>query len=127
MNTPLARLAQRVQADPFFLASVLAPYAESQRLDDDGLAARLGCDGDTLTHLRLCRNPDPLPPHFWNDVERIAARFHLDPDRLAEIARFGQALLQARPPADAAVIPGTGYLMAAREDGDDHPPLGKDD
>jgi hypothetical protein len=126
MSTPLARLAQRVQSDPFFLAAPLARYAESQRLDDAALAARLGCDEDTLTHLRLCRNPDLMPPHFWNDVERIADRFHLDPDRLAEIVRFGQALLQARPAADAPTVPGTGYLMAARADDDGHFPLGKD-
>jgi hypothetical protein len=126
MSTQLERLALRVQADPFFLASVLARYAESQSLDDHALATRLGCDGDTLTHLRLCRNPDSMPPHFWNDVERIAGRFHLDPDRLAEIVRFGQALIQGRPPADAPVNPGTGYLMAAREDAAGQPPLGKD-
>jgi hypothetical protein len=126
MSIPLERLARRVQSDAFFLAAPLARYAESQRLDDHALAARLGCDGDTLTHLRLCRNPDAMPPHFWNDVERIASRFHLDPDRLAEVVRFGQALLQARPPAAAPVNPAPGYLMAAREDTDGEPPPGKD-
>ncbi len=127
MNTPLTRLALRVRSDPFFLASALARYAESQRLDDNALAAQLGCDRNTLTHLRLCRNPDPTPPHFWNDVERIAGRFRLDPDRLAEVVRFGQAILQARLPTDAPASPGAGYLMAAREDEDSPTPPRKDE
>lgn len=126
MSTPLERLARRVQPDPFFLAAPLARYAESQQLDDHALAARLGCDGDVLTHLRLCRNPEPLPPHFWKDVERVAARFHLDPDRLAEIVRFGQALLSARPPEGSAANPASGYLMAAREKADGKPAPAKD-
>jgi hypothetical protein len=126
MSIPLERLARRVRSDPFFLAAPLARYAESHQLDDGALAAHLGCGGDALTHLRLCRNPEPMPPHFWNDVERIAARFHLDPDRLAEVVRFGQALLQMRPPADVPVHPAPGYLMAAREESDEEPSPGKE-
>lgn len=116
MNTHLERLARRVQSDPFFLAAPLACYADSERLNDDALAARFGCDRDTLTHLRLCRTPDPRPPQFWQDVECIADRFHLDPDRLAEIVRLGQALVQAQPPAESAANPGAGFLLAAREE-----------
>jgi hypothetical protein len=126
MSIHLARLARRVQSDPFFLAAPLARYAESQQLNDEALAVRLECDRDALTHLRLCRNPDPMPPHFWHDVERIAARFHVDPDRLAEIVRFGQGLLQARPPADAPVNPASGYLMAAREENEGEPSPGEE-
>src|SRR5207237_2578202 len=59
MNVHLERLARRVLRGPLFLAAPLTRFAESHRLDDEGLAARLGCDRDTLTHLRLCRNPDP--------------------------------------------------------------------
>ena len=121
MSAPLERLARRVGSDTFFLAAPLARYAASEQLDDDALSVRLGCDRATLTHLRLCRNPDPMPPHFWNDVEQIAIRFHLDPDRLAEIARFGQALLQSRPSEDSPVIPAPGYLMAAREETEGNP------
>ncbi len=126
MTTPLERLAGRVQSDPFFLAAPLSLYAESQRLDDDALAVRLGCGRETLTQLRLCRNPEPMPPNFWNDVERIADRFHLDADRLAEIVRFGQALLHARTSEGERVNPAPGYLMAAREEGDDEPPSGEE-
>jgi len=124
MSTHLESLARRVQSDTFFLAAPLARYAESQQLNDEALAVRLGCDRDALTHLRLCRNPDPMPPHFWRDVERIAARFHVDPDQLAAIVRFGQALLQGQPAADAPVNPVSGYLMAAREQADGEPSPG---
>jgi hypothetical protein len=119
MSEPLERLARRVRSDPFFLAAPLARYADSERLDDDALAARLGCDRAALTLLRLCRSPQPMPPHFWNDVQQIAARFNLDPDRLAEVVRFGQALLQTRAPDAAPDEPAPGYLMAAREDAED--------
>jgi hypothetical protein len=115
MSTHLEKFARRVQSDSFFLAAPLGCYAQSEHLDDDALAVRIGCDRETLTHLRLCRNPDPMPPNFWQDVERIAAHFQTDPHRLAEIVRFGQGLLQSRAPETAANEV-SGYLMAARED-----------
>jgi hypothetical protein len=74
---------------------------------------------DTLTHLRLCRNPELLSPNFWQDIQRIADRFQIDPDRLAEIVRFGQALLQPAVPPDAPAEQVPGFLMAAR---DEEPP-----
>jgi hypothetical protein len=123
MNAHLDRLAGRLQSDPFFLAAPLACYAESQKVDDAALAGRIGCDLDTLTRLRLCRNPDPLPPRFWQEVECIAVRIHLDADRLAEIVRFGQALLQAQAP-DRTDNQGAGFLMAARDETDGEPAPG---
>jgi hypothetical protein len=119
VSDALESLARRVMRDPFFLAAPLARYAASHRLDDDALAARLGCPRAALTDLRLCLNPHPEPPRFGQDVERIAAEFGLDPGRLAEVVRFGQALLQLSPPPEADAcraedVPG--YLMAARED-----------
>ncbi len=117
MSEHVERLARRVQGDDFFLAAPLALYATNQQLDDTALAARLGCDAAALTHLRLCRNPDPQPPHFWKDVERIAEHFRINADRLAEIVRFGQGLMKLRSPGQA-----TGFLMAAREDEAGEPP-----
>ncbi len=126
MSKHLDRLARRVESDPFFLAAPLARYAASEKLTDDALAAQLGLDREALQRLRLCRNPDPLPPAFGKDVEQIAARFHLDPDRLAEIVRLGQALLQSEPPADRSVPPGAGHLLAAREDAPEEPSPGEE-
>jgi hypothetical protein len=112
VTDPLAHLAGRVEADLFFLAPVLALYARSERLDDAGLAAALGCPEDLLPRLKLCRPPRPEPGHFWDDVTRIADRFGLDPDRLAEVVRRGQAIQQMQSPG-AAAEPGT--LLAARD------------
>jgi hypothetical protein len=126
MSTPLERLARRVETDSFFLAAPLARFAESRRLDDPALAAHLGCDPAALPQLRLCRNPDPLPPSYWRDVERIADCFRLDADRLAEVVRLGQALLLARPPDEVPADPAPGYLMAAREGDDDTSPPEKE-
>ena len=118
MSDALESLARRVAGDPFFLAAPLARYAERHGLDDVALAASLGCAPALLTDLRLCRNPHPEAPRFWQDVERIATHFGLDAGRLAAAVRFGQGLLHlSQQGADAADAPG--FLMAAR---DEEPP-----
>ncbi len=106
--TPLDRLARRVRDDPFFLAAALTAFAETERLDDVGLATRLGCALPVLTNLRLCRMPCPEAPRFWQDIRRIAERFGVDAQALAEMVRRGQSLLRFREAA-----PGT--LWAARD------------
>jgi hypothetical protein len=115
MSAYLNRLAQRVMRDRFFLAAPLARFAESHQMHDIALARHFRCDVDTLSKLRLCRNPDPDPPHFWQDVERIAVRFRIDPDALAEAVKLGQALLHAHSPAAEGLGDAAGYLLAARD------------
>src|SRR5262249_24804368 len=97
MNPYLLHLAQRVAEAPDFLASALAAYARSERLEDAGLAERLGCSVETLTHLRLCRMPRAQAPLFWQDVEQIAQRFAVTAEVLAEVVRRGQSLFHLRP------------------------------
>jgi hypothetical protein len=109
MNPHLEHLARRLPDAPDFLACALAGYARSERLDDTGLAARLGCPVQTLTHLRLCRCPRERAPLFRQDVVQIAGRFGVDADALAEAVRRGQALYHLRDPAG-----GAGFLLAAR-------------
>jgi hypothetical protein len=87
MASLLPALARRVSDDPFFLASVLKVYAESEAMDDEQLAAQLGCGTETLVPLRLCRRPRPEPPQFRQDVEVIAARFQIRADVLAGAVR----------------------------------------
>ncbi len=111
MSDSLQRLARRVEADPLFLASLLAEYARAERLDDAQLAQALGCHPEDLTALRLCRAPRADPVGFREDVRLIAARFGLDEARLMQIVRQGQALTSLRQGAPAA----PGFLMAARE------------
>jgi hypothetical protein len=109
MSERLDALARRVQRDPAFLAAPLADYARSERLDERGLAAALGCPVEQLSPLRLCFRP--RPDRFRGDVEQIAARFGVRPDVLAEAVRRSDALAALRE--RAAGQPGT--LMAARD------------
>jgi hypothetical protein len=120
MNQHLDHLARRVVDDPFFLAAPLSRYASAEGLNDDALAARLRCPVHTLTHLRLCRNPVPDAPRFWQDIQQIAARFTLDANALAEIIRYGQSLLRLQSQEANSPKQQSGFLMAAR-DNDDHP------
>jgi hypothetical protein len=100
---------------PDFLASALAEYARSEHLDDTGLAGRLGCSLETLTHLRLCRMPREEAPLFWKDIEEIAQRFSLEAELLAEVVRRGQSLFHLRNDAPDQKQ-ASGFLMAARDD-----------
>src|SRR5437764_15271163 len=92
MPDPLDALAARAAGEPFFLGWVLAADAASEGLEDAGLAAELGCPTQELAMLRLCRAPRPEPPDIWDDVTRIAERFGLDPNRLAEVVKRGRVV-----------------------------------
>lgn len=113
MNAALDHLANRVAADPFFLAHPLAEFAHSERLDDPALAARLGCRPEYLTVLRLCRAPRSDPLAFRADVAAVAGRFGIDPGVLAEAVRRGQGLARVREAARPTT--GPGFLLAARD------------
>ena|SRR5947209_1418285 len=121
MADPLEALSARAEKEPFFLASALTAYARSERLDDAALATRLGCPRETLVHLRLCGMPRAQAPLFWQDVQRIANRFSLDAELLAEIVRRGLSLLNLRQaPGDLKQEPG--FLLAARDDSREQKP-----
>lgn len=109
------RLARRARRDPHFLAFALAEYAAAEELDDATLAGRLGCTADGLFGARLCPAPRADAEGFAADVTRIAGRFGLDRDRLAEAAKHGQVVLLMRGTPSA---PAGGVYMAAR-DGDE--------
>lgn len=114
MNPYLTHLAQRLANAPDFLASAMAEYARSERLDEAGLAALLGCSVETLTHLRLCRMPRAQAPLFWQDVEQIAHRFAVSAEVVAEVVRRGQSLFHLRAAGDKKDE--LNLLMAARDD-----------
>ncbi len=109
----MARLANRAGVDPFFLAFALAEYATAERLDETALAAALGTAPDVLPHVRLCRSPRADADGFREDVGRIAAKFGLNRDALAAVARHGQVVAAMR--AAAADPTEAGYLLAARD------------
>jgi hypothetical protein len=111
MDPRIEALARRVRANPAFLASALAAYARSERLDEQGLAAALGCGVVVLPLLELCRRPRPEPALFARDVRAIAARFGVDAPVLAAAVRRSDVLdgLRRTPAAASAA------LLAARD------------
>lgn len=108
MTERMNRLAGRVEADGFFLASALGVYASSEGLDRRTLAERLGCDAATLDRVCLCQRPRATS--FLPDVKAIAERFGLHEDALAVAVRHADALDAL---GRAAGMRGT--LMAARD------------
>lgn len=121
--SPIEHMARRVATDPFFLAYPLAEFATSERLDDAGLAAALGCKEADLPLIRLCRAPRPDPVGFRDDIAAVAGRFGIDGGTLAAAVRHGQGLAKLRA-ATATPAPEPGFLLAARDD--DRPPAGND-
>lgn len=90
-NSPsLERLAQLAQRRPNLLAGALMLYKEQEGLDDEQLAALLGCEPAALSRLALCERPRPAP-HFREDVERIATYIHADLMQLAMLIRAAES------------------------------------
>lgn len=121
MTDAVIETARRAGVDPFFLAYALAEYARRESLDEAALAAALGATPETLASARLCRMPRADPAGFREDVDRVAAKFGLDRDRLAAMAKYGQvtASLAADPTADLGTAPSESAapFLAARDRG----------
>lgn len=119
MSDALKHMADRVKADPFFLAYPLAGYAAAENLDDTGLAAALGVPVEDLTRLRLCRAPREKPAERRDDVTEIAAAFGIAPTKLAEVLNTGLAVARLR---EKPKVGERGGAFLAARDGD--PPAG---
>jgi hypothetical protein len=109
MANHLENLARRLESDPFFLACPLKLYQQSEGLDEGTFAVGLKCSKDALLSIRLCRAPVGEEESFLDDIERIADRFSVDADALAEAVRRGQALFHMTSRCNA------GTLLAARD------------
>lgn len=107
----LALLARRAESDPSFLASILRDYAHFEQLDASELATTLKCRIEDLPLLAVCLRPRPAAPHFRHDVDRICARFSIDPVVLALIVRRVDSVIALRTAASTT----HGLLMAARD------------
>lgn len=113
MSDALLRWAAgRAARRDVFLASVLLPFAWAEQLDDEALAARLGCPVQDLPKLLLCRRPRTDPAGFWEDVQRIAAAHAISPDRLAEVVRLAESVLALQRGSARGA---RGWLAAARD------------
>jgi hypothetical protein len=104
MTSGIDGFARRLRHDPYFLASAMEDYAGSEGLDGEGLAVALGCGVEELGSLGLCRRPRTEPENFADDVRRIASRFGLSEDRLAEVVRRSDALSAMREAESEDVI-----------------------
>ena len=104
MNREMTRkLSSLCSKDPFYLGWYLARYSEIESTDAPGMAVDLGCLPEVINTMSLSRSPRAESPHFRHDVEAIAERFQVRPDRLANIVRTVRVHSQ-----DA-------FLMAARD------------
>lgn len=110
MTTHLETFARRLENDQFFLACPLRAYAQTEGLDDEQLAAALGCAPGVLLGIRLCRAPS-ADAGFQNDIELIANRFGVRREALMEAVRRGQAISTMRGDLPSQ----QGFLMAARD------------
>lgn len=115
MSESLDWLSRRVEDDPTFLASVLAEYAVSEKLNDVGLAAALGCSRENLTLVRLCRVPRSDPAGLRADTAELAAAYGVDPLRLISVLRRTNSMRAIR------AATGLGSLLAARQRSEDEP------
>lgn len=86
----LHRLALLAKERSNLLAGPLELYKEQEGLDDEQLAAMLGCEIEAVARLALCERPRPVP-HFREDVERIATYIHADTLQLAMLIRAVEA------------------------------------
>lgn len=106
----LDRLAVLARERPNLLAGPLHLYKEQEGLNDQQLAALLGCELAALPRLALCERPRSAP-HFREDVERIAGYIHADMLQLAMVIRAAETreALSSRPEASRPT------LLAARD------------
>jgi hypothetical protein len=118
MTDPLEALGRRAETEPFFLAWLLAAYADSECLDDTGLAAALGCPVGELVMLRLCRAPRSDSAEFWDDVTRLADHFGIEPARLAQVVKRGRVVRRFQAVGGESA----GGLLAARDRDPEPPP-----
>jgi len=97
--TPEERIAERAEADPFYIASALAAYRRSEGLTASALAEVLGCTPADLTVLALCRKPGAIgEEEFGADVAQLVQRFGLIRGALVRLLRQEKFLQAAGSP-----------------------------
>ncbi len=86
----LLKISSLACQDSFYLGWYLARYSEFKEMSMTEVSRELGCLPDTMSSMALCRAPRLDPPHFRDDVERVAERFQIPADRLTGIIRHVQ-------------------------------------
>jgi len=121
----LARLAEKLRADPAYMAHTLHEYQERERLDDDALARGLHLQVDRLPRLKLCKRPSPRSKAFSEELRQIAVYTGADHVALAQIIRNVDSIEQMKNlpsmtgmEAKERALPSTSGLLAAARDSD---------
>ncbi len=86
----LFKMSRLASDDPFYMGWHLARYSKMKGLSISEMGKELGCLPETVTSISLCRAPRSEPPHFRNDIERVANRFQVRADKLVGIIRYVQ-------------------------------------
>lgn len=84
----LSKISSLASRDAFYLGWHLARYSEMKGMSKAEVSEELGCLPETIDSIALCRAPRAEPPHFRNDIERVAEKFQIRADRLMNIARY---------------------------------------
>lgn len=126
-NPLLKSMAERLEADPRFMAYALAQFRLQEGIEIEELAQSLGMMPEMMARLELCLRPDAGSPQFAAQVREIADYTLADEAQLANLLRQVSGLeklgrIQQTPAAgdaeeaSAPLIPG---LLAVARDRDD--------
>ena len=86
----LLKMSHLASVDPFYMGWHLARYSALKGLSVSEMGKELGCLPETVHSMYLCRAPRSEPPHFRNDIERVADRFQVTAAKLMGIVRYVQ-------------------------------------
>ncbi len=92
----LRRMAEQAAADPDLMASLIAHIRQTEGLDADQVATRLGIDRDQMARLALCRRPAGM--RFDEQVTQVATYVGMPRENLA-------GLLAAAAPRPEDTLP----------------------
>ncbi len=88
----LEQLAQRLEGDPNYMASVLEAYRRQEGKSRDAQQQQLGLSRLAFVRLALCRRPDADQATFRAQVEEIARYTGATPASLVQLIRQVDAL-----------------------------------
>jgi hypothetical protein len=111
---------RQTAADPVWLGYWLARHQQTERLQAQQLADKMGVPMDNLALVCLCRTP--RSDHFAEDLRVVCRRTGAREEVLAQVLRQEQALHQW---TETGIPKSTGWLMAASDrpaEGGEPPP-----
>ena len=105
-----AAVFRNTAQDPAWIGHWLARHQQTENLDEDQLAQKLGVAVDNLVLLCLCRSP--RSDHFLEDLRVVCKRTGASEKVLAQVLKQEQALLGVSRSGPAST---SGWLMAASD------------